>query len=337
MLPLGEESIVESQREDDAGWEPWQQVEDFSKSSFEDKHFICDSATGEIQFGPIVRSSNGDEVRYGATPFGGSQVRLSSYLNGGGPRGNVGTNTLRVLKTSIPYIASVTNRRPAGGGVDPENIDALKMRGPQLLRTRERAVTSEDFEFLAKEASPLVGRAKCVPVRETGEEGNPAPGVIQLLLAPIITSPQRRTTPEELKLPRELLEEIKDYLDDRRLLTTTLMVLEPEYVWVSVAARIKIRSGASIDETQQAVEDQLYRYIHPISGGTDKEGWPFGRDLFVSELYSQIQVVPDVEYVEELLVYPVNPVSGVRGEATQSLSLSSAALLCSHLHEIDCH
>ena len=87
-----------------------------------------DAATGEIQFGPVIRSAQGDEVRYGATPFGGSQVRLSAYRTGGGSRGNVGSNTLSVLKSSIPFVASDTNRRAAIGGVDPEGIENVKLR-----------------------------------------------------------------------------------------------------------------------------------------------------------------------------------------------------------------
>lgn len=336
MLPLASSETIETQREDDAGWESWEQVPDFSNSTFQSKHFVCDSATGEIQFGPVIRSAQGDEVRYGATPFGGSQVRLSAYRTGGGPRGNVGSNTLTVLKSSIPFVASVTNRQPATGGVDPEGIENLKLRAPHLLRTRNRAVTEEDFEFLAKEASPLVGRTKCVQAQEVGSDSGTPPGVIQLLVAPAISAPHKRTTPEELTVPRELLEQIREYLDDRRLLTTTMMVSEPEYVWVSVQARVKIRRGANIDETQQAVEEKLYQYIHPIHGGADGNGWPFGRDLFVSELYSQIQVVPDVEYVAELQVFPVDPSAGQLGDPVQTLAVPAAALLCSHLHAITC-
>ena len=36
------------------------------------------------------------------------------------------------------------------------------------IRTRYRAVTAEDFEFLAGEASPRVARAVCVPPQVTG-------------------------------------------------------------------------------------------------------------------------------------------------------------------------
>ena len=70
--------------------------------------------------------------------------------------------------------------------------------------------------------------------------------------------------------------------------------------------------------------------------GADGEGWPFGRDLFVSELYSQIQVVTDVEYVAELQVFPVNPSGGQLGDPVQTLAVPPSALLCSHLHTITC-
>ena len=95
------------------------------------------------------------------------------------------------------------------------------------MRTRNRAVTEDDFEFLAKEASPLVGRTKCIQAQEVGSDGGTPPGVIQLLVAPAISAPQKRTTPEELTLPRQLLELIREYLDDRRLLTATMIVSEP--------------------------------------------------------------------------------------------------------------
>ena len=91
MLPLGSGETVEVEAEDNAGWEPWTQVPGFSTSSFTDKHFVSDPATGEILFGPSLRSPGGEEVSYGAVPFSGSQIRISSYRQGGGPQGNVGT------------------------------------------------------------------------------------------------------------------------------------------------------------------------------------------------------------------------------------------------------
>ena len=58
-------------------------------------------------------------------------------------------------------IASVTNLSPAVGGADPEDLEHAKLRAPEVLRARERAVTADDFEALALQASSAVTRARC--------------------------------------------------------------------------------------------------------------------------------------------------------------------------------
>ena len=336
MLPLGDGEFVEVSQEDNTGWEPWEQVSDFSQSGPEDKHFVCDPVAGEIQFGPVIRSPDGKETQYGAVPPKGSQVRLSSYRHGGGPVGNVGNGTLSVLKSSIPFVDTVNNFRPATGGAEPESIDNAKLRGPQALRTRHRAVTAEDFEYLAKEASTSVGRAHCVQPQEVGAEDGPPPGMVQVLLVPALATDRQQVVPEELAVPHELLDQVKDYLDERRLLTTLLVVSEPTYLWVSVDARVKVRRGADAEQVSRAIDERLHRFFHPLSGGADGDGWPFGRSLFVPELYSQIQGVPGVDYTEEVEVFLVDPSTGERTEVPQTLPVPSDGLLCSHSNSIRC-
>ncbi|MGH2542847.1 MAG: putative baseplate assembly protein, partial [Ardenticatenaceae bacterium] len=265
MLPLEAGETVQVEREDGSGWEEWMQVEDFSHSGPEDKHFICDPATGEILFGPAVRSANGNERHYGATPPPGVNIGLTSYRYGGGPLGNVGPNTLTTLRSSIPYVSSVANRRLASGGVPPESVDSAKLRGPGTLRTRNRAITEEDFEFLAHQASPSVMRARCIQPREVGSEGDPLPGVVRVLLVPTLpTSLEKTVRPDDLRLPRELVEQVQEYLDERRLLTTLLVVSVPEYSWISVEAKVRARQGADTEQVREDVEERLYRFIHPI-------------------------------------------------------------------------
>ena len=336
ILPLGDGEFVEVSLEDNTGWEPWQQVSDFSQSGPTDKHFVCDPVAGEILFGPVIRFPDGKETQYGAIPARGSQVRLSSYRHGGRPMGNVGHGTLLVLKSSIPYIDTVTNLRPATGGVEPESIENAKLRGPQALRTRHRAVTAEDFEYLAKEASTSVGRAHCVQPQEMGGDGGPPPGMVQVLLVPALAPHRSRVTPEDLALSHELLDQVKDYLDERRLLTTLLVVSEPTYLWVSVDARVKVRRGADAEVVARAIEDRLHRFFHPLFGGSDGDGWPFGRSLFVPELYSQIQGVAGVDYTEGVEVFSVDLSTGARREVTQTLPVPADGLLCSHTHTVIC-
>ena len=83
--------------------------------------------------GPAVREPDGSIRAYGRVPAKGEQLRLRSYATGGGRRGNVNKGAISVLKSSIPYVARVENRRPALGGVDGEDLDNAKRRGPILL------------------------------------------------------------------------------------------------------------------------------------------------------------------------------------------------------------
>ena len=72
---------------------------------------------------------------------------------------------------SIATVDRVVNRRAAIGGVASETVDEARLRGPLALRTRDRAVTAEDYEQLARAAAPQVARVRTVPARSDDEAG----------------------------------------------------------------------------------------------------------------------------------------------------------------------
>ena len=101
----------------------------------------------------------------------GARLRLAAYRVGGGRRGNVARGLVRVLKTSVPYVARVENRHPAVGGADGETMADAKLRGPLVLRSSGRAVTAEDFEVLARDVAPDAARVACLPATANGAAG----------------------------------------------------------------------------------------------------------------------------------------------------------------------
>jgi predicted phage baseplate assembly protein len=327
---LGETIEVEAETEGE--YEPWLEVSNFSNSGSDDCHFTCDSVSGEIQFGPSIRQPSGEERQCGKVPPVGRQIRFTSYRCGGGVVGNVGEGTITVVKSSIPYVASVANFKAAKGGTDPETMGSAKLRAPQVLRARTRAVTAEDFEYLALEASSLVARARCISSGATTNGENAPPGVVRLLLVPVVPESDRLISSEELELPRRIREEVQSYLDERRLLATRLEILSPQYLPVAVVARIKVKAGSDPGQVITDVERELYRYINPVHGGSDGGGWPFGRSLSLSEVYATIQRAVNVDYIEEVELFPVK--NGERQEAATKISIPPDSLLCSHKHEV---
>ena len=318
----------------DGELETWHEVGDFSATSPDDTHFTCDSVTGEIQFGPSIKQPSGREQQYGKIPSFGSNIYFTSYRYGGGTIGNVGPVTITVLKSSIPYIASVTNWRAASGGTETETMESAKMRTPQVLRARTRAVTSDDFEYLAIEASSLVARAKCITPGTDGDGISPEAGVVRLMLVPVISQSDQPIPREELELTKQIREEVQTYLDERRLLGTRLEIIAPKYVPVAVEARIKGKPGADYRQIADEIERALYRYINPVCGGSEGKGWPFGRGIALSEIQAAIQGMANIDYIENVKLFPVDPATGERQEAITQISFSIDNLICSHRHEI---
>jgi predicted phage baseplate assembly protein len=234
-----------------------------------------------------------------------------------------------VLKASIPYVASIENRRPATEGVDGEDIENAKLRGPILLRTRGRAVTTEDYEQLAREAAPEVARVRAVASSDAGEAGT-----VRVLIVPSTTDDNGRLPFEQLVPNEDTMQKISARLDETRVIGVRVVVEPPVYRAMTIVARLKARPRTNPTRLQEAGLAALYRYFHPISGGPDGSGWPFGRPVQVGEVYAVLQSVRGIELVEDVRVFAADPITGQRGDATNRLDLDANALVFSYEHQL---
>jgi predicted phage baseplate assembly protein len=372
----------------DGSLDAWTEVEAFAQSRATHSHYVLDRLSGEVRFGPRIVAPGGEEQQYGRVPPKGQLVRYSQYRSGGGTIGNVGQGTLVVPKSAsdLPYVKWVANLHAASGGRDRETLDAYRLRGPQLVRTREVAVTRADFESLAREASPRVARVQCVAptgivgvvapsvprngtsnmngastsprVRVMDTNGSStagmpaiggAPGHVRILLVPSVTAVDRPLTQDDLEIPEPVRRTVYAYLRERAPLTTELVVGSPEYRWVSVRARLIIRNRPGLDEVTrrqrqlaatQLASRRLLQFIHPVSGGADGNGWPFGAALTLGDVYPLLQEDPEVEYVDELRFRAVHAAADgdwTIGPDERLLRVSESGLFCSYAHEIEVH
>ncbi|AKV66609.1 MULTISPECIES: putative baseplate assembly protein [Microcystis] len=270
-------------------WVQWQQVPDFYGSSSRDRHYVLDQLTGKIRFG------NG---RNGLIPpLGTGNLRIARYQTGGGKAGNKPVDSIVQLKTTVPYIEKVTNLQAAVGGAEAETLESLRDRLPETIRHRDRAVTLEDYEDLAKLASPEVARAKCLPLHWLGDPPEQAPrrGTTSIIIVP---------RSEALKpLPSlELISRVEKFLRARACPTVEILVVGPPYIPVSVNVEIALSSLEGASAVEQAVKATLEQFLHPLTGGLDGNGWDFGREPYKSDFYALLEAVPGVSYIRRLLV-----------------------------------
>ena len=313
------------------GWEPWSEVENFAESGPDDRHVVLDRRSGEAHFGPQVRQPDGSLRQYGAVPEKGATIR-ASYAIGGGSRGDVGKGEISILRSTIPFVARVENRAAASGGVDGETLEETKIRGPIVLRTRNRAVTAADYEHLAREAAPEVARVRCLAAG--GGDGTDGDGDgVRLLVVPATESDELgRLNFAQLIPPVGVLERISEYLDERRTLGARVSVEPPHYQGLTAVVRIHARPRWDPEEVAREGTRALYSYFHPIIGGPNGTGWPFGRPVRVGELYAVLQDVPGIDYLEDTRLFPADPLTGERGESVNQILLDQNSLVFSYEH-----
>ncbi|MFD7526067.1 MULTISPECIES: putative baseplate assembly protein [unclassified Streptomyces] len=310
----------------------WTRVDDFAHSGPEDRHITLDPNSGRVEFGPAVRERDGSIRYYGKVPPKGATVRVRSYRTGGGLRGNVARSTLRVLRSAIPYVARVENRGAALGGVDGETVESARVRGPMTLRTLHRAVVPHDYELLAREVAPDAARVQCIPA---GEDSDVEAGGVRLLVVPAGRSDEQgRIRFDELIPPQQTLALIAGHLDERRPIGARLVVERPFYQGVTVVATVQARRGAVLEKVREEALTALYSYFNPLSGGPGRDGWPFGRPIQSGEAFAVLQQVAGVDLVEDVRLFPADPVNGQRGEPTTKIALDRHALVFSYEHQL---
>lgn len=265
-----------------AGPQPWQEMPDFFASGPDDPHFTLNRTTGVVAFGDNV---NGRIPAAFLAPGGKGNIIARSYLTGGGRRGNIPEATVTSIQGYLPGIGGVTNPYPADGGAEEESVDAAKLRAAAEIKSNGRAVTDEDFEVRALEAG--LRRAKALALTHPRYPGVKIPGAVTVIAVPDADAPN--PMPSEATLAT-----VAAHLDRVRLMTTEVHVVAPTYRLIRIEADLLARRNADFGVVRQAVEDRLNAFLHPLTGGPDGLGWPFGGDVFFSDLYRLILDTPDV-------------------------------------------
>ena len=314
------DGTLELQIDSGSGFEDWAAVQDFFGAGPNDQVYVLDRTTGQVRFGDGTNGS----IPVANSNLPNNNVVARSYRYGGGKAGNLPADALTTLVNSVSGIdtSNITNLFAAFGGTDEETLDDAKLRAPRALRSRDRAVTNEDFESLAMQAGN-VKRAFAMPLAHPSFPGIQVPGAVTVIVVPDSDDPN--------PLPSAgLLRTVCAYLNVRRLLTTELFVVPPTYQLVTVHAEVIATNSADLAEVTNDVQAALLNYFHPLHGGEDGQGWPFGGIIFFSRVYQQILKIPGVDRVEKVLItldnqqYPV----------CQDVTIQPAALVYSTEHEV---
>ncbi|MCX9009882.1 MAG: putative baseplate assembly protein [Candidatus Methanoperedens sp.] len=312
------------EKKDDKGnvtelWIKWDEISDFLESEYNDRHYAIDRTTGEFHFGDGV---------HGMIPsIGMNNIRVT-YSTGGGKPGNLAALSISKLQSTIAFVDKAYNPVASDGGADTEEVDALIKRAPAVLKHRKRAVALEDYQKLAKEASKKVARVKVLP--NSNAKGEQKVGTVTIVIVP--ESPDAKPVPTP-----ELRHMVERYLRERCSNLATISVIQPSYIVVKVSAVLVTNDIDTIPVIEQKASSRVIEFFHPLYGGVEGKGWDFGSVPCISDIFSLLESIENVDYVRKLTIQLDNEDGSKITEITKSsdiLKLPEYTLLFSGEHDI---
>ena len=252
---------------------------EWSKGDFyEAKTRVCkmDLGNGEIEF---------DKGVFANFPINTARATIRvDYRSYEGFEANVKENEINTLLLSIKSIADVTNPIAAFGGHDGYNEETTTKMIQNLLRTRKRAVTQQDYFDIISQATYGVEQIKCgIGVDANGEVDD------ELMTIAVLIS--------EFKKGTHVFTSIKESIRTKLMQTSglvplgkTLALVQPYFVKISVRLWIECETMENIYDVQNQTIKNIETFLDPLTGGFEGAGYEIGKLPTMSALMAYLKI-----------------------------------------------
>ncbi|MDZ8105292.1 MAG: baseplate protein J [Nostoc sp. DedQUE12a] len=198
--------------------------------------------------------------------------------------------------------------------ISPDKVNKLR----DYILNKKIAINPNIQDLLKKLTPPdlvnalgtgaIVKRARCVLVDQN----------IRLVVVP--DAPEKQISPQP---SLELCIVLWAYLERRRLLTTRLQVVPPNYVPLKIKATLYLEDGTRSHDVLTTAEEEVKAFFHPLYSKRywDGKGWPFGRNIYRSELYQLLAQISGVDYVENVILNDNESLTDIRLEDSQLVAV----------------
>lgn len=148
----------------------------------------------------------------------------------------------------------------------------------------EKLVTLADFEVF------LLEDKRISKVKISADKTN---NIIKIIIVP--------KSKDKMPIPKKpLLDSSKAILEEKVLLTTKIELINPTYLEVNVNIKIKTKLSNPVD-LRTEINLQLEEFLHPVHGANDKEGWEFGEDIHISDIYLLLNKIEGIDIIDSIL------------------------------------
>ncbi len=208
------------------------------------------------------------------------------YRVGGGAVGNVTQGAFDTnFSTDDATVAVSSPFTVAYGGQDRQSITDAKKHIPQFVRSNDRAVTVEDYAYLASNFIDPLGRIK---LAKGVLHRNQVPREQNIIwVYAWVQGANGQLAAPTLALKNRLLA----YLNARKMVTDEVVIIDG--TTTSIPVYLRYRFSKSSDPTVAAGKIQVA--VNEVFTGLTP-----GSSVYLSKIYDAVQSVPEVEFVNIL-------------------------------------
>lgn len=249
---------------------PWKRQDDLFMAGPGDFCYTLDEQAGTIRFG---------DGFHGLPPEG--RITLTAFSETAGSGGNIKDHS--VFAAADPDFHDADSlkfrmTRLVRQGREPEKTEESLLRLVREQHRTWRAVTCRDYEELTKETPGLIIHS----AHAWTEEDNPK--TIHIVVRP---GSDDRTLP----LTKGFRDNILAYLDERRILGTSIRLHSPEYIRVNVSC--EVIPAPEYRDCEVLIEREFRRFFA-------EKNRLYGVPLEFSELYGRLDRLPFVRRISSL-------------------------------------
>jgi hypothetical protein len=242
--------------------------------------------------------------------------------------------SINELGVSIPEVLGIRQPYTSHGGKEAEGEAMFYTRISERLRHKQRALTVWDYEHIILNRFPQIYKAKCLPA-------NPDQlGQVEITVIPDIKK-KLPFNPFEPKAPSDLLADIETHLSDKVPAFATIKVKNAHYVPVKVRIATRFKPGHNEGYYQQAVQDELNRFLSPWAY---EEGADIiiGGKIYANSIINFLEDRPYIDYVTDIKLFSSEDGTSFQyiqpsdsGDYWVETPRSDGVLVAAQQHEID--
>jgi len=249
--------------------------------------YVLDRMNNSIYFGDGVQSyipKVMDDVAFRAV------IRCCD-----GQMGNVEAGKINSAMGNLMFVDRIYNPIKAYGGTDVESLENALHRGANILHSRRRLVSLDDYKREISSFSDSIDKVKCVTgLTIKGEKDQDAVSFIILLRDFEAGSLSFHGIADSLK--KHLLQSC-----ELTIAPKDLHIVEPIFVKISVDVWAEVLHMDDSFEIQNLLQDILEQYLNPISNAYSA-GWDIGIIPKRAQLLMKLNVLKKKALIKKMVV-----------------------------------